>query len=97
MKNTLAMQFAAATLASVALVGMTGCASDFENKMNYEIEKSQGEFDKCRSKDQFSRRSGRSETGLSLDDKCHATYYGPWSKNNKEQPVGYPSSQLPGL
>lgn len=97
MKAILRSKFLAATLAGAALVGMAGCASDFERKMNYEIEKNQGEYDKCRSKDQFLRRSGKQETGIGLDDKCHDIYYGPWSKTNKEQTSGYPSSSMPGL
>ncbi len=100
MKMSLKKAFATATLATIALVGVSGCASEFERKMNYELDKTQGEFEKCRAKDNFLRRSGKSESGLSPDDKCHAIFYGPWSKKNSDEQTsgaGYTSPQMPGL
>ena len=100
MKMSLKRAFATATLAAIGLAGLSGCASEFEKKMNYELDKNQGEFEKCRAKDNFLRRSGKSETGLSPDDKCHAIFYGQWSRKNADETSsvsGYTSPQMPGF
>ncbi len=101
MKKTIRNVFLAATLSSAAVLGMNGCMTDHERKMNDMLEQARGDYQTCREKDIELRMTallkGKESTGLKPGSKCHRAYYGDAAKDLQRATGDISSSPLPGF